>query len=340
MSQDRNRGAAKSRRSERLAFTLIGVATALVVFLIASTIYPRLPGPPPPDSGRVAVAAALPQVTAGEWQIVDARDSAEFAAGHMPGAVSVPVADLRDPDFGTLLSPATLAALLDRAGIRPSQGVLVYADQLADAAYVGWALVSLGHTQVNLLDGGISAWVAAGGTLQQSASNDADGQVAVAAATGTTGGPGLWQARAEERWAEERLLDLFGLYAQIDNPDVVLVDSRPSDERPMAIQGGTDEIDYNVAWTDLVSEDGRSFKNRMALHRALQVLPARKQLVVYGDETTSSALLWWSLYERGYARVARFDESFDSWASMGFPTRAVEAQMNQGPDPRLGGGCG
>lgn len=337
MSKDRKRSGSGLPRSERLAFTLIGVVTALVVFLIGTTVYPRLPGPPPPGSGRVEANAALTQVAAGALQVIDARDASLYASGHLPGAVSIPVADLRDSEYGTLATPTELATRLDRAGIRPDRGVLVYADMLADAAYVGWALVALGHERVRLLDGGVSAWLASDGALE---SEPAEPQGVSTSDRGNDGGPGLWQARADERWPKDRVLDLFDLYAGIDDPDLVLVDTRQGDERNAAIQSGADDTDHNVSWTQLVSEDGRAFKNRMTLHRALQVLPARKQLVVYGDDSTASALVWWSLYEHGYGRVARFDESFDSWAAMGFPTRAVEAQSDQADDARLGGGCG
>lgn len=328
---------------DRIGFALTGLLTALIVVAVAGTVYPRLPGPSPEHSGRMDVAQAVAAMERGDVQVIDVRSAALYERSHLPGARSIPISDVRTGPDGMLASPQELAARLDEAGISPNQAVLIYADKLADAAYLGWTLVSLGHNRVYLLDGGIAAWIEEGGDLETGAGTSgasASNSSSVVSSV-SDGAPGVWSARAGDRWPLSRYYDLFDLYDAIDDPNVVFVDTRAADARQAAIQSGADpDADYHVNWQTLVSEDGRRFNHKMALHRALQVLPARKQLIVYGDATTDSALVWWSLYEHGYAQVARFDEPFEAWESMGFPTRPVSAAGGQQSSARLGGGCG
>lgn len=67
-----------------------------------------------------------------------------------------------------LPTPAAFTAVVQRLGIRPGQPVVVYDDmggQLA-AARAWWMLACwAGHPDVRVLDGGLRAWLAAGGEL-------------------------------------------------------------------------------------------------------------------------------------------------------------------------------
>ncbi len=69
-----------------------------------------------------------------------------------------------------LPTPAAFTAVVQRLGITPGQPVVVYDDmggQLA-AARAWWMLACwAGHPDVRLLDGGLRAWLAAGGELRE-----------------------------------------------------------------------------------------------------------------------------------------------------------------------------
>lgn len=95
-----------------------------------------------------------------------------YAEGHLPGAVFLHCdRDLSGPKSGTngrhpLPAPADLAARLGALGIGPGVQVVVYDD--AQGMFSGrlwWLLRWLGHPQVAVLDGGVQAWLAAGGEL-------------------------------------------------------------------------------------------------------------------------------------------------------------------------------
>lgn len=98
---------------------------------------------------------------------------AAYEAGHIPGAIHLDVDDdLAAPDgFGApgrhpLPSPGVFRERLEAAGIDDRDRVVAYDDVGGwVAARLWWMLDSLGHHDVAVLDGGIDAWVTAGGGM-------------------------------------------------------------------------------------------------------------------------------------------------------------------------------
>jgi thiosulfate/3-mercaptopyruvate sulfurtransferase len=96
-----------------------------------------------------------------------------YAAGHLPGGIHLDLDDdLSDPHgMGApgrhpLPEPDVFAAELGAAGIGDDDLVVAYDDVGGwVAARLWWMLDVLGHTRVAVLDGGIDAWLAAGGEL-------------------------------------------------------------------------------------------------------------------------------------------------------------------------------
>lgn len=143
----------------------------------------------------------------------------EYAAGHVPGAAYVDLdADLAAPpgDGGRhpLPDPAVFNAAMRRSGVGLETSVVVYDDWAGHAASRAWWLLRhYGHGDVRVLDGGWSAWQAAGGAVETGEADplpgdfhgvpgsmpvvDAEG----AASVGHTGV--LIDARAPERYRGE-----------------------------------------------------------------------------------------------------------------------------------------
>jgi thiosulfate/3-mercaptopyruvate sulfurtransferase len=103
----------------------------------------------------------------------DARKA--YAEGHLPGAFFVDLeTDLADtsgaPAQGgrhPLIAPDVFARKLGAWGVTPERSVVVYDDQAGAnaAARMWWMLRALGHERVQVLDGGLSAALAAGYAL-------------------------------------------------------------------------------------------------------------------------------------------------------------------------------
>ncbi len=191
-------------------------------------------GPVPADAARSAVlvtAAALaallardgdarPVVLDVRWALGRSDGAEQHRAGHVPGAVYVDLetelAAPPTPQDGRHPLPdlATLEAAARRWGVRATTPVVAY-DAVGgmSAARAWWLLRWAGLTDVRLLDGGLDAWVAAGGALEQGDVVPEPGDVALgagrlptvdadeAAALARTGT--LLDARAPERYRGE-----------------------------------------------------------------------------------------------------------------------------------------
>ena len=105
------------------------------------------------------------------WSL-DGPDRSGYETGHLPGAVFCDLdADLAAPpgDGGRhpLPSQARLTAVLQRLGVTDDREVVVYdGGNALPAARAWWCLRWAGHDRVRVLDGGLLAWIAAGGRLE------------------------------------------------------------------------------------------------------------------------------------------------------------------------------
>ena len=97
---------------------------------------------------------------------------ARYLEGHLPGAVFADTdQDLAARKTGTngrhpLPSVARITEVFGRLGIGPDSAVVAYDDASGIfAARLWWMLRYLGHPRAAVLDGGLAAWVEAGGSL-------------------------------------------------------------------------------------------------------------------------------------------------------------------------------
>ena len=91
----------------------------------------------------------------------------EYRTAHIPGAVharwDTELADPDRPELWMLAGPARFADAMASRGIGDGTFVVAYDDQhVTVAARLWWALRTYGHTDVAVLDGGITKWQAEG----------------------------------------------------------------------------------------------------------------------------------------------------------------------------------
>jgi len=96
-----------------------------------------------------------------DWVVIDCRDGKAYAAGHIPGAITLGDA------CGKILRDAThrekktgeLEKLLGDAGVSMDKHVVVYADAglITSTSVAFWIFEHLGHDKVHFLNGGIEA---------------------------------------------------------------------------------------------------------------------------------------------------------------------------------------
>jgi rhodanese-related sulfurtransferase len=144
-----------------------------------------LGGPAAAHPRSVAVVA---EARAAGVQLVDVRDRSAFAAGHIAGSWNVELGDSVSAYLGWLLPfDAPICLLVDD----PAQEVAV----AAALARIGFDHV-IGH-----LEGGIDAWVAAGGETSTYATSTWREMAAVAAQGGSAEAP-ILDVRQPHEWAE------------------------------------------------------------------------------------------------------------------------------------------
>ncbi|MCV7218644.1 sulfurtransferase [Mycobacterium crocinum] len=121
------------------------------------------------------------------WTLSEPDGREHYLQGHVPGAVYVSLDDeLTDhtvPDRGRHPLPAGSAvqAAARRWGVRDGRPVVAYDDwNRAGSARAWWVLTAAGITDVRILDGGWSAWKAAGGLVEAGPVDPAPGDVTVA----------------------------------------------------------------------------------------------------------------------------------------------------------------
>jgi thiosulfate/3-mercaptopyruvate sulfurtransferase len=98
----------------------------------------------------------------------EGKDAAAlFATAHIPGARFFDIDRVADTSSGLphmLPSPEVFALAMSRLGIGPADRVIVYDQRgIFSAPRLWWMLRVFGHDNVQVLDGGLPAWIAAGG---------------------------------------------------------------------------------------------------------------------------------------------------------------------------------
>jgi thiosulfate/3-mercaptopyruvate sulfurtransferase len=145
-----------------------------------------------------------------------------YLKGHIPGAhyadlnkdLSAPIS----PNSGRhpLPTPQDFAATLSGWGIGTATQVIAYDDAGGSfAARLWWLLRWLGHRSVAVLNGGIKAWSAAGGTLQSGEEKPLSKQI-----------PG---SRISARADSAAVIGTDGIAGFLTDPENLLVDARAAE---------------------------------------------------------------------------------------------------------------
>jgi thiosulfate/3-mercaptopyruvate sulfurtransferase len=242
-------------------------------------------------------------------RILDTRSPDRYVAGHIPGAVNLPVAEITGTLNGIpgMLAPVPeLGKILGGRGMTRETWVVIYDDFGGDqATRVFWALEFLGHPRVGVLQGGFGLWQREGRPIARD-------QV--------TPAPLRYMPAPDPA----KLADLAWVKAHLDDRGVILLDSRSPEEfdgevpgrdvaRPGHIPGAV-----NVDWVrNLTTSEPRQFKagaDLARLYRRAGVTP-EKEIAVYCRTGVRASHTYFVLRLLGYPRVRLYDGSFVEWAA-------------------------
>jgi thiosulfate/3-mercaptopyruvate sulfurtransferase len=230
-----------------------------------------------------------------------------YRSGHLPGAV---FADWRH-DFTdrsaavpvTVAGPATFAADATRLGIGEHTVVVAYDDYFnALAGRIVWVMRSYGHCSARVLDGGLRAWVDAGGSLET-------GDVRPDPASPPHPVPQRLDG----------LIDLAEMRRVLAS-GVTVLDARA------AVEYGGDETHArraghipgarNVPYKSLLDRDGRFLPTDMLRARLLELgVPLDQPLVTYCNGGVSATVVAHAVELAGGRRPQVYDGSWNEWGN-------------------------
>ena len=236
----------------------------------------------------------------------EARDSkAEFAAGHIPGAVFFDIDALSDLTSNLphmLPTAAQFSENVTALGLSNQDTIVVYDSHgLFSAARAWWTLRVMGHRAVYVLDGGLPRWRAEGRPLETGMPAPATGHFY--AALDPTLVRDIDQVSDLLRNGAEQIVDVRSA-ARFEGQ---------APEPRAGIRGGHMPGAINLPFGDLIAEGG--LKPRAALLETLAgagVYPERPLTASCGTGVTASVLAL-AMARVGLCDAAVYDGSWTEW---------------------------
>ncbi|WP_242518659.1 MULTISPECIES: sulfurtransferase [Thiorhodovibrio] len=236
--------------------------------------------------------------------LVDARAPADYAAGHLPGAVNLPeLATYRDRGRdGRIVEPPVMQELLRELGVRPDATLVVYDDgSLLSSARVFWTLEVYGLKHVRLLDKGFAGWQARDFPVATDTPKPARSD---------------YVAEVDPR----RIATRFTTQLAMTDPQQQLIDARSPDAYLGKVSKAKrfghipSAINIPVHGNLAQAPDGSALRNLDELAQIYAEVPKERNLVLYCDIGRVSAVNYLALRELGY-QVANYDASWLEWGN-------------------------
>lgn len=227
-------------------------------------------------------------------RVVDVRRIEDYKKGHIPTAVSLPLANLLSND-----SPEQIVKLLENLGIYDEMPVVVYDDTFgALAARVAWTFQYVGHDNTSLLEMTYTNWKNLGLEIENRINKFPE----------TTHSLKLNQSIYADATYVESIQN---------NPNKVLVDSRErlnflSEHIPSA---------KNIPYT-MLGNDNHILRSVDELKRFVENrgIPQDSEIITYcGSVGTLSGLAFYALKLAGIKNIKLYSKSFKDWKSLGKP---------------------
>jgi thiosulfate/3-mercaptopyruvate sulfurtransferase len=238
-----------------------------------------------------------------------------FDEGHLPGATFVDLErDLSatdGPGRHPLPDPLAFARRLGGLGFGSDDRIVVYDDAGGTvAARLWWMLDGLGHPDVRLLDGGVGAWVAAGGALETASAPRPPASL-----------------RLASRWPPT--VDRVAIEAR--RPGQVLLDVRAAER----YRGEVEPIDpvaghipgaRNLPLTWLLDEDKRLLPSGVLRERFAAVASGDEggEIVVACGSGVNACLAVLATRVAGLPDATLYPGSYSDWSRSGMPIATGE----------------
>ena len=237
-----------------------------------------------------------------------ARDArAEYEAGHIPGAVYLDLAHLKDDGSAVPFMLPAIETFADRAGalgLGDGSRIVLYDNSSHRTAARAWYMFrSFGAHRVAILDGGLQKWVAERRPIE-------------------TGRVMLSPCRFTARRDPAAVRDLDQMQANVASASEEVLDARSAarfsgeEADPRGLASGHIPGSRNLPFDALLNPDG-TFKSRNEIRAAFAaagVDPAKPLVATCGSGVTASVLLFAAAL-LGRGDIALYDGSWSEWGA-------------------------
>ncbi len=229
----------------------------------------------------------------------------QYLQGHIPGACHLDMeSDLSGPkgSYGgrhPLPNPVLFTTRMRECGVNSDTPVIAYDDnRMAGASRLWWLMHYFGHLNVQVLNGGLKAWVHRGGSLSQDIPGTGHGNFSA------TPNPAMVMEMEELKRNRETL-------ALIDAREKVryLGQEEPIDPVAGHIPGA-----MNLPWQSLTSDQGRFLTPEQQQQQWDTLGPLDKPVVYCGSGVTACVDLL-SLTLTGVTGARLYSGSWSDWCS-------------------------
>ncbi|MDA8174822.1 MAG: sulfurtransferase [Nitrospiraceae bacterium] len=248
-------------------------------------------------SGRPLVDAQWLSANAKKVVVVDVRKSGDYTAGHIPGAISIPLGTLQGPPDAVPYPIKQEEKTLGADGLTIGKDVVLYGAGREMAFREYWIFDYLGMRNIHVLDGGIEGWKGQSSTEQSK----------------------LPAAKFVAKPDLSKYATTAYVRAHLKNKGVILVDVRtPGEYRGTdvrALRGGHIPGAINMNYANNFQKGTTFLKPAADLKKIYAKLDRRKEIITYCQTGSRAANAFFVLKMLGFRRVRDYVPSWIEWGS-------------------------
>lgn len=257
------------------------------------------------------------KVIDGSWALDGTDMHALYRAEHIPGARFFDIEDIRDRTSALPhMAPSAddFADAVGRMGISPNDHVVVYDRQgLFSAARVWWTFRLMGHTNIQVLRGGLPAWKLLHLPLSDTVSTPV-------------------VTRYQPCLNDKITIDLNELRQRIDNSSAVILDARSkprfegiASEPRAGLRSGHMPGARSLPFTDLIRDGALKPREELeAVFCSVGLVEGATAITTCGSGVTA-AIISMALDEIGHTSVILYDGSWAEWGQASLDTLVIKS---------------